>query len=105
MYLLGRGIITWDDITHTLNATCELPQTFFTEALDKIDETWLPTSAPYKNNLSKLAINSMIGLFANPVDEMYVCKTHEPGYDDTLYEGAKSEGAEGILFRTNGYGL
>ena len=31
----------------------------------------------------------MIGLFANPVDYTYVCKTHEPGHDDTLYEGTK----------------
>ena len=31
----------------------------------------------------------MIGLLANPVNHSYVCKTHEPGFDDTLYEGTK----------------
>ena len=80
-YLLNRGTIEWDDITHGIDATCELPCEFFTNALDKIDESWEQTSKP-KNN--KLAINSMTGLLANPVNYSYVCKTHEPGFDDTL---------------------
>ena len=45
-FLLNEGIISWSDITHQLNATCELPSDFFTEALEKIEETWDSTSAP-----------------------------------------------------------
>ena len=63
-YLLGRGISTWDDITHTLDATCQLPQNFFSEALDNIDEMCVNTS---KSQLKKLSVNSMIVLLANPV--------------------------------------
>ena len=83
-YLLGRSIISWDDITYGLDATCDLPQHFFAEALMQIDEMWDQTSKP---NNKKLAINSMIGLMAKPVNHMYICKTSEPGTDDALYEG------------------
>ena len=85
-YLLGRGIITWDDITHGLDATCKLPPTYFTKALDQIDEMWDQTSKP---NNKKLAINSMIGLWANPNNYIYSCTTEEPGFTDTLFEGIK----------------
>ena len=84
-YMLGRGIITWDDITHTIDATCELPPRYFTEALENIEELW----SSIDGGLSKLSINSMIGLFSCPISYTYICKTKEPGFDDMLFEGTK----------------
>ena len=83
--MLGRGIITWDDITHTIDATCELPPRYFTDALDKIEQMWNSVD----ESLRKLSINSMIGLFSNSISHTYICKTKEPGFDDTLFEGTK----------------
>ena len=86
-YMLGRGIITWDDITHTIDATCELPPKYFTEALEHIEEMW--SSVAEGGLLSKLSINSMIGLFSCPISYAYICRTKEPGFDDLLFEGTK----------------
>ena len=44
-YMLGRCTITWDDITHEVNATCELPSKYCTDALEKIEEVWSSTVA------------------------------------------------------------
>ena len=85
--MLGRGIITWDDITHTIDATCELPPKYFTEALEHIEEMW--SSVAEGGLLSKLSINSMIGLFSCPISYAYICRTKEPGFDDLLFEGTK----------------
>ena len=38
---------------------------------------------------AKLAINSMLGLWANPKSYTFLVKTHEPYLDDTVFEGVK----------------
>ena len=83
-YLLNSGVLTWEDITHGINATCRLPPDFFVAALDKIDEVWGQTSDPTKK---KLSFNSMLGLWANPNSYIYTVKTHEPYMDDAVFEG------------------
>ena len=55
--MLNAGILTWDDITHGINASCSLPANYFTEALEKIDELWDQTDKP---ELKKLAVNNKI---------------------------------------------
>ena len=37
----------------------------------------------------KLAVNSMVGLWANAVKYNYVAKTNEPGCEDTMYQGVQ----------------
>ena len=97
-YMLNTGIINWDDISHLLNATCELDGDYMSDALDKIEGMWEELKEEYKDTImfqghdskiNKLAINSMIGLWANPEDSVYVTKINEPGWDDTLFEGKK----------------
>jgi len=90
-YLLNRKIITWDDITHVMRPTSKLPQGYFYEAVTKIDEMWDQIEDPNTEGpkTKKLAINSMIGLMAKPVNHFYNCRFNEPGFDDTLYEGTK----------------
>ena len=36
-YLLNAGVLTWDDNTHGINATCALPPNYFVAALDRLD--------------------------------------------------------------------
>ena len=38
----------------------------------------------------KLAINTMIGLLAKPINHVYIVKTNDPGVDDVLFEGGRS---------------
>ena len=85
-YMLNAGILTWDDITHGINASCSLPASYFTEALDKIDELWDQTGKP---ELKKLAVNSMLGLMANAKEYTFLVKTHDKHMDDTVFEGIK----------------
>ena len=58
-FLLNIGVLTWDDISHGIDATCKLPPDYFTQTVEQIEAFWNKTSEP---DTQKQAINSMIGL-------------------------------------------
>ena len=47
--MLNTGIINWDDISHVVNATCELDEDYFSDALDKIENMWEELDETYKH--------------------------------------------------------
>ena len=82
---MNRKIIEWEDIPFGINCTCRLPPGFTSDALDKVVEAWRDID----KDLEKQSINSMIGLWCNPRQFSFQARTHEPGMDDTIFEGAK----------------
>ncbi len=57
-FLLYMRVISWEDISHTLTATAHLPAGLLTTPLRQMEEAWLG------DPLAKLAVNSLIGLWA-----------------------------------------
>jgi hypothetical protein len=57
-WLLHTGVISWEDVTHTLTATGRLPANLLQEPLRKMEAAWEGSS------LAKLAVNSLIGLLS-----------------------------------------
>ena len=52
------GVLCWEDISHTLTATAHLPAGLLTKPLRQMEVAW--GDSP----LAKLAVNSLIGLWA-----------------------------------------
>ncbi len=62
-FLIYMRVLTWEDISHTLTATAHLPAGLLTAPLRQMEEAW------DGDPLAKLAVNSLIGLWA--VDQHY----------------------------------
>ncbi len=58
-FLLYMGVISWDDISHLLTATAHLPAGLLTKPLRQMEAAW-----GRNDTLAKLAVNSLIGLWA-----------------------------------------
>ena len=56
-WLLHTGVITWEDVKHTLTATAHLPAGLLTEPLEQMERAWDDDEV-----LAKLSVNSLIGL-------------------------------------------
>ena len=62
-FLLYMKVIGWEDISHTLTATAHLPPGLLTNPLRQMEKAW------EGHELAKLAVNSLIGLWA--IDKNY----------------------------------
>ena len=56
-WLQHTSVITWDDISHKIVATGRLPADILRSPLEKMEQA-------FPNGLAKMAINSMVGLWA-----------------------------------------
>lgn len=63
-YMLETGVAKWSDIKWSLDATAHVPAGIFARALRIMDRAWEDPC------LSKLSVNSMIGLFAKDVSQV-----------------------------------
>ena len=90
-WLLHTGIITWDDISHTLTATAHLPASLLAEPLEIMENAWRDEEV-----LAKLSVNSFIGLWA--IDEASVLKVRTSSREDD----APREGCLTSTFHYNG---
>ena len=88
-WLLIRGTIEWEDIPFGINCTCRLPPGYCREALVKVVAAWGAVEDSPSHGESKQSINSMIGLWSNSRQFSFQSRTHEPGMDDTIFDGAK----------------
>ena len=74
-FLLETKAITWDDITHSLQASGHIPRGAFRRALDQMEAAWSDDQA----HLAKISINSMVGLLCRNNAVYYSCKSsHDP---------------------------
>jgi hypothetical protein len=62
-FLLYMRVLSWEDISHTLTATAHLPAGLLTAPLRQMEEAW------EGDPLAKLAVNSLIGLWA--IDQVF----------------------------------
>ncbi len=76
-FLLHMGQLTWEDISHTGTATAHLPAGLLTKQLRQMEAAW------EGSHLAKLAVNSLIGLWA--IDQAFshalcssTCETDAP---------------------------
>ena len=69
-YLLSRGIIGWQHITHGLNATAHLPRDILREPLQIMEEAW-----EGDRDMAKASINSMIGLMCIEEASLWLVKS------------------------------
>ena len=74
-WLLHTGVITWEDVSHTLTATAHLPASILAEPLEKMEEAWGDNCV-----LAKLSVNSLIGLWA--IDEASTLKVQTSTRED-----------------------
>ncbi len=72
-FLLYMKIISWEDVSHTLTATAHLPAGLLTQPLRKMEEAW------QGDRLAKLAINSLIGLWA--IDQAFSHSMRSSAYE------------------------
>jgi hypothetical protein len=72
---LHHGLITWDDVRWSLNATGRLPANTFADALSAMERAW------GDDHLAKLAINSLIGLMARDDTCRFQCVTSKDSED------------------------
>ena len=63
-WLLHTGVITWDDITHTLSATAHHAADVLKRPLQIMEEAW------GEMEHGKRSVNSIVGLWC--IDERYV---------------------------------
>ena len=80
-WLLHAGGIGWEDITHILNATAHLPASILAEPLRTMETAWGVDEVH-----AKLAVNSLIGLWA--IDECYSHKLRSSTYESDAPHGA-----------------
>jgi hypothetical protein len=69
-HLLRYGMMTWGDISHSLNATGKVPPECLSEPLRVMEEAWGD-----QQDLAKLSINQMIGLWASDATQLFHVKT------------------------------
>ena len=74
-WLLHTGVITWDDVSHTLTATAHRPASILAEPLEKMEQAWRDNCM-----LAKLSVNSLIGLWA--IDEASTLKVQTSTRED-----------------------
>ncbi len=79
-FLLYMGQICWDDISHTLTATAHLPAGLLTKPLRQMEPAW--QGGP----LAKLAVNSLIGLWA--IDAAYSHALRSSTYEEVAPAGS-----------------
>ena len=76
-WMLERREIEWEDIKWTLSASGHIPKTAFRAALNTMEEAWSWEHA----HMSKLAVNSMIGLLARNESVVYAVKSSHDQLD------------------------
>jgi len=79
-FMLHHGLITWQDIEYSFNATSKVSASCLEPVLDLMETCWLPENAEQLEGQAKLisqhqkdSINSMIGIWRIP-EEQYVYK-------------------------------
>jgi Cdc6-like AAA superfamily ATPase len=75
-HLLHYGRITWQDISHSLSSTGRVPPQCLAEPLRQMEEAW-----GEQEDLAKLSINQMIGLWASDADRVYHVKSSKDPVD------------------------
>jgi hypothetical protein len=70
-FLLNHGIVTWDHIKWTMDATASLPCDFLNEALDIMEEAWDVVERQGLQHLGKQAVNALLGLMGAPLQSRY----------------------------------
>ena len=74
-HLLHYAMITWQDISHSLSSTGRVPPQCLAEPLRQMEEAW------GEQDLAKLSINQMIGLWASDADRVYHVKSSKDPVD------------------------
>ena len=82
-YLLEMGKITLNDITHSFTASGHLPSDAFEQPLKTMELVW----SRCENNLSKQAINSLIGMMGARENSIYRCVMSTCEDDSLLMRG------------------
>jgi Cdc6-like AAA superfamily ATPase len=75
-HMLHYGQITWQDISHSLSSTGRVPPQCLAEPLRQMEEAW-----GGHEDLAKLSVNQMIGLWATDATQVYHVKTSKDPVD------------------------
>lgn len=75
-HLLHYGQITWQDISHSLSSTGRVPPECLAEPLKQMEEAWGD-----QEDLAKLSVNQMIGLWASDATQVFHVKTSNDACD------------------------
>ncbi|CAE7238133.1 unnamed protein product [Symbiodinium natans] len=76
-YMLEKGLATWSDFVHSLDATAHVDQESVAQALQKMEAAWPEGEEHY----AKLSVNALIGLWARNMNLIYTMRTSNHQFD------------------------
>ncbi|MCP3955732.1 MAG: hypothetical protein GY697_26485, partial [Desulfobacterales bacterium] len=79
-WLLYAGVITWEDVTHTLTATGRIPANILAEPLRRMEEAWQGD-----RDRAKFSVNSLIGLWA--IDDAFSYRHSSSSHESDAPQG------------------